>query len=330
MSDSVFNDSTGQVLQDLLLWIEQNQGIAQGLYYDQGAPQPFEVSGVPVEAASVLSVEPPVSESNAEPIAEPIAEAPANSIPQLTLPPKTILPPLPNLIAPGDAFQAECDQFVQRSLSMIKEQESAGQNKLAIDSLVHQYGGQAEAMADLTGTVKGCQACALHKSRTTTVFGAGNPNAAVVFIGEAPGRDEDLQGEPFVGQSGQLLTKILGAIGLSREEIFICNILKCRPPENRDPDPQEVIACEDHLKRQLAILQPRLICCLGRIAAQTLLGTSATLGALRRTVHFYAGIPVMATYHPAALLRNPSWKKDVWNDVRKLRNLHDALDQGSV
>jgi len=209
---------------------------------------------------------------------------------------------------------------------MIREQQAAGQTPLRIDPLVSKYGGQAEALADLKGTVKACQACALHKSRTTTVFGAGNPNAAIVFVGEAPGRDEDLQGEPFVGQSGQLLTKILGAIGLDRDEIFICNTLKCRPPENRDPQREEVLACEDHLKHQLATIQPRLICCLGKVAAQTLLGTDASLGSLRRTIHFYQGIPVMATYHPAALLRNPGWKKDVWNDVRKMRVLHDALD----
>ena len=146
-----------------------------------------------------------------------------------------------------------------------------------------------------------------------------------MFIGEAPGRDEDLQGEPFVGRSGQLLTKIIGAIGLTREDVYIANILKCRPPQNRDPAGGEVAACEPHLKRQLAIIHPRVICCLGRIAAQTLLNTDLSLKRLRESVHFYAGIPVMATYHPAALLRNPQWKRDTWNDVRKLRVLRDAL-----
>ncbi len=309
MNRPEFQDSSDQILRELLLWVEQNQAVGQGLYFDEGKPEPY------------VSTE-MVCEEISEPVDE-IIDHPSQTI--TALPAKTILPLLPNLIPTGDAFSGECDQFVQQTLTLIKEQHSAGQAVLGVDPLVSQYGGQAEAMADLRGTVKACQACALHSSRTTTVFGAGNPNAAIVFVGEAPGRDEDLQGEPFVGQSGQLLTKILAAIGLSRDEIFICNILKCRPPGNRDPEFQEVASCENHLKHQLAILQPRIICCLGRIAAQTLLGTEASLGSLRRRVHFYEGIPVMATYHPAALLRNPKWKKDTWNDVRKLRLLHDAL-----
>ena len=165
----------------------------------------------------------------------------------------------------------------------------------------------------------------LHPSRTKTVFGAGSPDAGIVFVGEAPGANEDREGLPFVGRAGQLLTKILEAIGLSRDEVFICNILKCRPPNNRDPEGDEIVACSPYLKRQIALIEPKVICCLGRHAAQTLLETKASLKSLRETVHFYEGIPVMATYHPAALLRNPSWKRDTWNDVRKLRALYDTL-----
>jgi len=187
---------------------------------------------------------------------------------------------------------------------------------------------KAAALAALREEVLPCTACALHQSRQSVVFGSGSPDAEVVFVGEAPGRDEDIQGQPFVGRSGQLLTKILAAIGYGRDEVFICNILKCRPPNNRDPQADEVTACEPHLKRQLAILNPRVICCLGRVAAQTLLGTDASLKRLRETVHFYEGIPVMATYHPAALLRNPGWKRETWNDVRKLKALVDALNSG--
>jgi DNA polymerase len=194
------------------------------------------------------------------------------------------------------------------------------------DKLLRVHGGdQQGAMAALRAEVLPCTACPLSAGRTTTVFGSGNPQAEVVFIGEAPGRDEDLQGEPFVGASGQLLTKILGAIGYAREDVFICNILKCRPPNNRDPLPEEVRHCEPHLKRQLAILRPKVICCLGRVAAQTLLQTDLSLGKLRRTVHFYEGVPVLVTFHPAALLRNPAWKRDTWDDVRKLRALNEAL-----
>jgi DNA polymerase len=170
-----------------------------------------------------------------------------------------------------------------------------------------------------------CQKCALHKSRTNTVFGVGNPDAGVVFVGEAPGRDEDLRGEPFVGRAGQLLNKILAAIGFRREDIYIANVLKCRPPENRDPAADEVVHCEPYLIRQLEIIEPRVICALGRIAAQTLLKTSSSLTSMRTEVHDYHGIPMVATYHPAALLRNPNWKRPAWEDVQKLRALYDEL-----
>jgi len=217
-----------------------------------------------------------------------------------------------------DPFDAECQAFVARTLESIDRQ--GGKNDRPVVP-----GTPEEALAQLRQTVQSCTLCALHAGRTQTVFGAGSGQAEVLFIGEAPGRDEDLQGEPFVGRSGQLLTKIIGAIGFSRDDVYICNILKCRPPNNRDPLPEEVACCESFLKQQLAIIQPRVICCLGRIAAQTLLKTEASLGSLRQNVHFYEGVPVMATYHPAALLRNPGWKRETWNDVRKLRALHDAL-----
>jgi DNA polymerase len=220
-----------------------------------------------------------------------------------------------------DPFLEICAQFVAQTLPLIERQPSRSRSdQSSVD--------KAASLAALRDEVLPCTACSLHQERHSTVFGAGSPDAEVVFIGEAPGRDEDMQGEPFVGRSGQLLTKILAAIGYERDDVFICNILKCRPPKNRDPHPDEVAACEPHLKRQLAILDPRVICCLGRVAAQTLLGTDASLKRLRESVHFYEGIPVMATYHPAALLRNPGWKRETWNDVRKLRALVDALKAG--
>ena len=185
---------------------------------------------------------------------------------------------------------------------------------------------KATALAELDRTqVAVCTKCALSKTRTNTVFGVGNPDANVVFVGEAPGRDEDLQGEPFVGRAGQLLTKILGAIGFQREDVYICNVLKCRPPDNRDPLPDEVAHCEPYLLAQLDIIRPRVICALGRISAQTLLKTNTSLTKLRGQVHDYHGIPMVVTYHPAALLRNPNWKRPTWDDVQKLRILHDEL-----
>jgi uracil-DNA glycosylase family 4 len=180
-------------------------------------------------------------------------------------------------------------------------------------------------LAALAAEVAACRLCQLHATRTQTVFGAGNPDANLLLIGEAPGREEDRQGLPFVGRSGQLLTEILKAIGFARDDVYICNILKCRPPDNRDPGPEEVRSCEAYLQRQLEVIEPRVILCLGRVAAHTLLGTRAALGALRESVHFYAGIPVMVTFHPAALLRNPHLKRPCWDDVRRVRALHDAL-----
>jgi DNA polymerase len=228
--------------------------------------------------------------------------------------------------AADPAFAAACSAFITETMALIEREGVPPGGTLPPDPLLAAHDGdKAAALATLCAEVLPCAKCDLHRARTHTVFGTGNPDADLVFIGEAPGQDEDLQGEPFVGRSGQLLTKILGAIGYAREDVYICNILKCRPPNNRDPLPGEVEQCEPHLRRQLAILRPRAICCLGRIAGQTLLGTDASLGRLRQAVHFYAGIPVMVTFHPAALLRNPGWKRDTWDDVRRLRALVDAL-----
>lgn len=170
----------------------------------------------------------------------------------------------------------------------------------------------------LRNEVSTCTGCSLYQSRNRVVFGEGNLNADVVFIGEAPGRNEDLQGLPFVGRAGQLLNRMLQAMNLSREQVFICNILKCRPPNNRDPIPEEIDACEGYLKRQLELIQPIIIVALGRYSAQCLLKTGLGLNQLRGKFHQYQGIEVMPTYHPAALLRNPSLKRNTWNDLQQV------------
>jgi DNA polymerase len=157
------------------------------------------------------------------------------------------------------------------------------------------------------------------------VFGTGNPQAKLVFVGEAPGRDEDLQGEPFVGLAGQLLNKIIQAIQLSREQVYIGNIIKCRPPENRNPEPDEIMACEPFLIKQLQVIRPKLICALGAFAAQTLLKTEEKISSLRGKFHEYQGIPLMPTYHPAYLLRNPNRKREVWEDMKKIKREYDKL-----
>ena len=174
--------------------------------------------------------------------------------------------------------------------------------------------------------IKDCQKCSLSKTRNKFVFGVGNADADIVFIGEAPGKNEDLQGEPFVGRSGKLLDKILQAIHLSRKDIYICNILKCRPPKNRDPLSDEVKQCEPYLKKQLSIIQPKLIVALGRIAATTILQTKEQLGKLRQTIHQYEGIDLIVTYHPAALLRNPNFKQNAWEDFQMIRDKYLIKD----
>jgi uracil-DNA glycosylase family 4 len=181
----------------------------------------------------------------------------------------------------------------------------------------------ARSLADIAAAVAKCTACALSASSLNHVPGEGSPDAKFVVVGEAPGATEDELGRPFVGKSGDLLTKILEAIGLKREDVFICNVLKHRPPGNRNPTPAEIRACSPFLLRQLEVLQPKVILALGTFAAQTLLGTDAAISKLRGIEHRYHGIPLVATYHPAALLRNPNWKRPTWEDVQLARRILD-------
>ncbi len=174
-----------------------------------------------------------------------------------------------------------------------------------------------------------CTACGLHAGAKNPVPGEGNPHARFVCVGEAPGATEDETGRPFVGAAGQLLTKILAAINLPREEVFICNVLKHRPPGNRNPAPEEIKACSPFLLRQLELLQPRVILALGTFAAQTLLQATTPIGKLRGQVHRYYGVPLIVTYHPAALLRNPSWKRPTWEDVQLARRISDSAPSGA-
>ena len=175
----------------------------------------------------------------------------------------------------------------------------------------------------LERTVAGCQKCGLAATRTQTVFGVGDRAAQWMIVGEAPGAEEDRQGEPFVGRAGQLLNSMLKAIGLSRGEVYIANVLKCRPPHNRDPAPGEVACCLPYLHRQVALIRPRLILCVGRIAAQNLLGTDLPLARLRGRVHCLEpfGVPVVVTYHPAYLLRSPGEKRKAWVDLKYAREV---------
>ena len=183
---------------------------------------------------------------------------------------------------------------------------------------------QLDTLDGIAGMIAACRACALGYTALNPVPGEGNPNADVVCVGEAPGQTEDETGRPFVGASGQLLTKILGAIQLQREDVFICNVVKHRPPGNRNPLPDEVRACAPYLRRQLELVKPKVIIALGTSAAQALLNTSIPMGKLRGQLHRYEGIPVIVTYHPSALLRNENWKRPAWDDVRLARRILDA------
>ena len=178
---------------------------------------------------------------------------------------------------------------------------------------------------ELDSLICNCQKCPLGQTRTKFVFGVGNPDADVVLVGEAPGADEDAQGEPFVGRAGQLLNKIIEASGFKRQEVYICNILKCRPPGNRNPMPDEIEKCEPYLKMQLQLIKPKLILALGKFAAETLLNLRMPLNKMRGNIHYYNGIKTMVTFHPAALLRNPQWKRPTWDDMIQFRKLYDDL-----
>lgn len=181
----------------------------------------------------------------------------------------------------------------------------------------------AESLDELNEMIKGCKKCDLWKTRTNFVFGVGNHKADIVVIGEAPGADEDAQGEPFVGRAGQLLNKILEATGFKREEVFICNILKSRPPGNRNPLPEEVAVCKPYLDKQLQLLNPKLILLLGKVAAETLLKTREPLNKMRGKTHNYNGWDVRVTFHPAALLRNPHWKRPTWEDMLQFKEIYE-------
>ncbi len=224
--------------------------------------------------------------------------------------------------------KGEITQTIERDLFGNPVEEVTKPGKVS-EPAVFRYSNEpwvaAQTLDELNSLICNCTKCPLGFTRTKFVFGVGNPKAEIVIVGEAPGADEDAQGEPFVGRAGQLLNKILEAIRFKREEVYICNILKCRPPNNREPQPEEIDACEPHLWRQLEIIKPKLILCLGRVAAQVLLKTNASLGQLRGKVHAYHGIKLMVTYHPAALLRNPNWKRPTWEDVQVFRKMYDEM-----
>jgi uracil-DNA glycosylase len=219
----------------------------------------------------------------------------------------------------------------QKVRRYLKQQQELGETELVLKRPQAKISNPAHSKSAALGVslddyrrqIEHCQKCSLGKTRTKFVFGDGDPAAKLVFVGEAPGSDEDLQGLPFVGKAGQLLTKIIEAINFKRSQVYICNILKCRPPGNRNPLPEEIELCEPYLIKQLEILKPAVICTLGTFASQTLLKTDVPISKLRGKIHYYQNIKLVPTFHPAALLRNPAWKRDTWEDVKLVRQIYD-------
>ena len=207
-------------------------------------------------------------------------------------------------------MSSELEDILKSIRSYVELEKAAGMNEVLLKSPVGLDALKAEVLK--------CRACGLHKTRINVVFGAGNQKAALMFVGEAPGGDEDKQGLPFVGRAGQLLTKIIEAMGLGRQDVYIANILKCRPPNNRPPLPDEIAACENNVKRQIKSIRPKVIVTLGKFASQTLLKSETPISILRGKFQEYEGTKVMPTFHPAYLLRNPNEKKHVWQDMKKV------------
>lgn len=220
---------------------------------------------------------------------------------------------------------AAAKQLEETVNSVPKKKETVKTELSAGDNIFKEDFEKAGSIDELNGMINKCMKCSLGKTRNKFVFGVGNPNTGAMLIGEAPGADEDMQGEPFVGRAGKLLNDILIAINFKREDVYIANILKCRPPGNRDPLPSEMETCMPYLMKQIELIKPKVILCLGRVAGNGLLNKKMTLTALRESVYDFNGVQVVVTYHPAALLRNPNWKRGCWEDVKKFRKIYDEL-----
>jgi uracil-DNA glycosylase family 4 len=227
-----------------------------------------------------------------------------------------------DLYRPGAAGSAPLREAATAEATLV----DAASGNVADASARPEATAAAAALVSLAAVAAECRACRLCEGRNRVVFGAGPATARLMFIGEGPGAEEDRRGLPFVGRAGELLTRIIEAIGLGRDEVYIANVVKCRPPENRDPAPDEVAACRGYLERQIELIRPRLVVALGRVAAQTLLGNETPISRLRGQWHELLGIPMMVTYHPAALLRNAALKRPTWEDMQQVRDRLRALD----
>jgi len=266
-------------------WLRYADDLGLGPYYlDRSAPQSTQASSQPQSEPEIAA--PVIQTLHAA--AGVSAAAPTNRTPELS----TAHKPKPGAFVPpvaGKSLFESIERIEGDTLDKIRE-----------------------------NITPNCTRCKLHKARTKIVFGVGNPKANLVFVGEGPGRDEDMQGEPFVGRAGKLLTQMIEAMGLRRQDVYICNVVKCRPPENRLPEKDEIETCSPYLLRQLSVIQPKVICCLGSCSAQTMLQTTQGISRFRGEWFDFRGSKLIATYHPAYLLRNPAAKGEVWKDLQKV------------
>lgn len=309
----------------LLEYIRRQSG--EMIYFDE-LPAVIENTAVLISAESAvqkqITVETvkPVLESNIsipDTISNPVAQS------------KTETRPInhkPSIAFNPEINESERDQMKKRIAALVPDLAKTSTKVFNTNSVDADW-KNAVSLDELKAKIEKCMSCPLGATRNKFVFGTGNPNSGILIIGEAPGNDEDMKGEPFVGRAGQLLTKILEAIKLSREEVYIANIIKCRPPANRRPAVEEVNQCEPYLHKQIEIIKPQFILALGLTAVDTLFKKPHKMGDIRGKIMDYHGIKTIATYHPAALLRNPNWKKFAWEDVQMLKAMYDEYLQST-
>jgi len=312
MSDDLRNE-VAKLARDVRRYVERERAAGMGelLAVSAARANPAPASAAPASAAPEARERVSVASTPAPAVA---TEAPALAIEA----------PPPASMSPVDSSPLDAPEF---SDSVLLPSHHAPLNSRDLAARAAIVESSTPVLAEVATQARACQKCALAQTRTNAVPGVGSAKSGIVFVGEAPGADEDAKGEPFVGRAGQLLTRIIQAmdeaklipdVPLTRETVYICNVLKCRPPENRNPLPNEIESCSPYLRRQLEALQPRIICCLGKFAAELLVGAKGTLGGMRGKIYRYQGAKLIVTYHPAFLLRSPTYKRPVWEDMQML------------
>jgi uracil-DNA glycosylase len=277
---------------------------------------PAELHALLSDAAPAVARPPAERAAAVERAAPPIDRAPAAERPAA---------PLSRVEVPPPPFPAEPETHVRAGAPVPGTTDAPPSPRAPAAYVSAEEIASLPVLAQVREIALGCPRCGLAKTRKHVVFGEGREDADIMVVGEAPGQEEDRSGRPFVGRAGKLLDLLLLSSGFGRDDVYICNVLKCRPPQNRNPQPDEVDACSPYLLRQVELVQPRVILAFGAFAAQTLLGTDVTIGKLRGRTHTFRGVPLVPTYHPAACLRHPAWVRSVWEDLQRARDVLDAV-----